>query len=1133
VSFGGKSQSQVDQRLNTIQLTQSSYGNCVPLLYGKSRIAGSLIHYLDFKAIPHSEKTGGGKGGGGGATHTSYSYQAAVAMMLCEGQITSVGTVWADKSQTTLAALGLTLFVGSGGPTVWSYLTTNAPTQAVPYDHTAYVANGAMDLGGSAALPNLSFEVKGLQVYASGTIDDAEPKAILTDYCTDAHHGCNFPYLDSSTLSLYSDYCVAMGFFLSPVEKGQRQAADFIKEMLKITNSDCVWSAGKLKVFPYADQAVTGNSRTYTPNLTPQFGFGDDDYCPDEGTEPVRVTRKAPGDTFNIVRVEYSDRTNQYNTAIAEAKDEQDIIVRGEKTMPTLKFPAITDKLVARQVAQLIMQRQLYVLNSYAFEVRPDYSLLEPMDYVSLTDSGLGIANKLVRITSIEDDEEDHLSFEAEEVLVGTASAPLYNWQAAQGYAANYNTAPGSVQTPFIFTGPPLLVDAAGGYEIWLAINGPSASSSWGGCNVYMSVDGGTRYEFVGRQLGGARYGTLTATLATGVDPDTTHTLAIAFNDTNKSLVSASTAEYNNLASLIYVDGEIMSYLNATLTGAGAYNLTSLRRGKYGSVIGAHLSGTRFVRLDGNILRIPIDPGMIGQTIKFKFASFNIYGGGLEDISTATAYSYTVANNSSLYRSSTATLVARNSCIASGNTISKSTTGAAAWDSDCYSIEAYSGGCALSWRVPSSAATLTLGLNSDPTTNQSWTSLDYAIETDAGGTYYWNQAGVFTSLGTFSAGDSFSLRYDGQWVRGYRNGAIVKEVFDPGKVFFMDSSFLTPGGIATEVAFGPLSSATPSAFLARGRCKVSDTNVICQGGSVGRDSDFYSIAGFPTCHITFKMNTPPAGTAPTTDPVIGLAVDPISNISYPGIAYAFDVGNYGGGGSKTWQILESGSAPGVTGSYTEATVFAITYDGSNVLYMVNETVVRTVAVAGLTLFAKGSFAYPGEGINSLRFGPTANISTIDTNQMNENSVTDPAVTLVPADGSLAYTSGTQPRLESAGLSSSVSYTAPGNSDAQVVASWSGQANISNTTSGTAPGEARIQVDVVVNGVNVFSKYLALESFTGAGWGSLAGTRSFDVPFGQTITMTIQTYRHFSSSGTSPAQTMNWRAALLNLTPAKR
>jgi hypothetical protein len=1131
VSFGGKAQSQTDQRLNTIQLTQSSYGSCVPLVYGKNRIAGSLIHYLNFKAIPHTEKTGGGKGGGGGASHTSYSYQAAVALMLCEGQITTVDTVWADKSQTTLAALGLTLFAGSGGQTVWSYLTTNAPAQAVPYDHTAYVANGAIDLGGSAALPNLSFEVRGLQVYLSGTIDDAEPSAILTDYCTDGHHGCNFPYLDSSTLSLYSDYCVAMGFFLSPVEKGQRQAADFIKEILRITNSDCVWSAGKLKVFSYADQAVTGNSRTYTPNLTPLFSFTDDDYRPDEGTEPVRVTRKAPGDTFNVVRVEYSDRANQYNTAIAEAKDEQDIIVRGEKTMPTLKFPSITDKLVARQVAQLILQRQLYVLNSYAFEVRADYSLLEPADYVSLTDSGLGITNKLVRITSVDDDEEDRLSFEAEEVLVGTAHAPLYNWQAAQGYAANYNTAPGSVQTPFIFTGPPLLIDAAGGYEIWLAINGPSASSSWGGCNVYMSVDGGTRYEFVGRQLSGARYGTLTATLATGTDPDTTHTLSIAFNDTNKAMVSASTAEYNNLASLIYVDGEIMSYLNATLTGAGAYDLTSLRRGKYGSVIGAHLSGTRFVRLDANIMRIPIDPGMIGQTLKFKFASFNIYGGGLEDVSTATAYSYTVPNNTSIYRSGNATLVARGACIAAGNTISKSTAGSLAWDSDCYSVEAYSAGCALKFRGPIASGTSTtrymMGLNSDPTTDQSYTSLDHAIylHNNAGSPQleiYENGAQVLAAIAT-GALDSYEVRYDGNWIRYYRNGASLREVSNPGKVFFFDSSFNAPGCGVTDVSFGSSNSATPAPFIARGFCKVSDQSITKSGGSTGwGDADCFSIAGYPTCHLTFKANEN------NTDKMVGLNRDPTTDQSYVSLDFAF----YPAGGG-TYDIYESSVSQGVTGSYTDKTEFAITYDATSVRYYVDRVLRKTTTSAGLTLFMDSSFFTPGGGVNSVRFGPTASLPNIDTNQLSQNSVTDPAVILVPADGSQTYTSGTQPRIEGSGLSSTVSYTAPGNSDAQVVASWSGQSNISNTTSGTAVGEARIQIDVVVNSVNVFSKYLALESFTGAGWGTLAGTRSFNVPAGQTMTLTIQTYRNFSTGGTSPAQTMNWRAALLNLTPAKR
>jgi hypothetical protein len=567
---GGKSQSTTDTRLLGMGVNSATYGNAIPLGYGQNRIPMFLLQYVNFVATPHTTTQSGGKGGGGGSSNTTFTYSASPVMGLCEGPITGIGQVWQDKAITSLAALGFTLFSGAGGQATWSYMTTNFPAQAIPYDHTAYVAKANYSLGSSAALPNLTFEVTGFLPYNAGTINDAEPSAFLLDYCTDANHGANFPFLSAGIqgagVLTYQSYCIAMGLLLSPFELTQRPANQFIKEILEITNSGAVWSAGVLNINPYADVSVTGNGRTYTPNLTPQFAFTDDDYMPSSsGGDPLIVKRIPTSDTYNVVRVEYLDRTNAYNVAIAESSDARDIALNGVRVMATLTYHSITTAPVARQVAQLILQRQLYIRNTFVFSVRADYCLLEPMDLVSITDSALGIFNKLVRITEVQDDEHDQLTLTAEDMLVGTASAPLYNWQLAQGYAANYNTAPPSVASPLIFAAPPLLVSAAGGYEMWIAID-QAAAGSWGGCDVYMSLDG-TSYIFAGTINGAARYGSLTASLANHTDPDTADTLSLALTNaaaTTLQILSGSAADYNNLRTLMYVDGEIIAYQTAT-----------------------------------------------------------------------------------------------------------------------------------------------------------------------------------------------------------------------------------------------------------------------------------------------------------------------------------------------------------------------------------------------------------------------------------------------------------------------------------------------------------------------------------------------------------------------------------------
>jgi hypothetical protein len=143
-----------------------------------------------------------------------------------------------------------------------------------------------------------------------------------------------------------------------------------------------------------------------------------------------------------------------------------------------------------------------------------------------------------------------------------------------------------------------------------------------------------------------------------------------------------------------------------------------------------------------------------------------------------------------------------------------------------------------------------------------------------------------------------------------------------------------------------------------------------------------------------------------------------------------------------------------------------------------------------------------------------------------------AVTQSPADGNTVYTVGTQPRIETGGITGHVTYTAPAGITTGVQLSWSAQAQVSNSTSGVAVGYAAIQARIFVNGVQVFIIDCNLDGATTATgvWGTLAGSRTVNINGGDTIDLYLDSLRIFSTSGSSPAQTMYWRAALLDLLP---
>jgi hypothetical protein len=176
--------------------------------------------------------------------------------------------------------------------------------------------------------------------------------------------------------------------------------------------------------------------------------------------------------------------------------------------------------------------------------------------------------------------------------------------------------------------------------EAWLAAG--SSSATWGGCQVWISADG-VSYQLAGEVMAPARYGTLTAALASAADPDNTNTLRVNLSNSAGTLASVTAAQMNAGVTLALIDNEIVGYQNATLTGANAYDLAPLRRGLYGTTPAAHSTSAKFVRLDDDIYKISYKSLNVGNTLYVKLPSFNLYGRALEDISTVPSYTLSLA----------------------------------------------------------------------------------------------------------------------------------------------------------------------------------------------------------------------------------------------------------------------------------------------------------------------------------------------------------------------------------------------------------------------------------------------------------------------------------------------------------
>ena len=408
---------------------------------------------------------------------------------------------------------------------------------------------------------------------------------------------------------------------------------------------------------------------TYTPDTTPIYSLGEDDFIVQESSvgmnsgvrpggpavraggttvtggfsdDPVHIMRSTPADANNYIQLQCKDRGNSYNSHVVETFDQAAVDLYGIRRDTSLKADMIVDPyLTGTVVAQLVLQRSLLFRNTYTFQLGWKYCLLEPMDLVQITDTGLGASGLTVRITAVEEDDEGTLTITAEDFFGGYSTAVLYGKQSTAGYIPNWATGPDDVNTPLIFEPPAALLSAD--LEIWVAVSG---GPNWGGAQVWISSDGSS-YAYAGTIPGPATQGMLAAVLPSygGTEPDTTNTLSVDLTESRGELLSVSAGDAANLATLCYVGGELLAYQTATLTTTSHYALTTLYRGAYGSAIGSHPMAAQFARLDQAIGRFPYPSTLIGQTIYLKFPSANIVGGGAQSLASVPAYTYTVTGS--------------------------------------------------------------------------------------------------------------------------------------------------------------------------------------------------------------------------------------------------------------------------------------------------------------------------------------------------------------------------------------------------------------------------------------------------------------------------------------------------------
>jgi hypothetical protein len=179
----------------------------------------------------------------------------------------------------------------------------------------------------------------------------------------------------------------------------------------------------------------------------------------------------------------------------------------------------------------------------------------------------------------------------------------------------------------------------------------------------------------------------------------------------------------------------------------------------------------------------------------------------------------------------------------------RKTGGTDGWNASRYSAESFVGGAYLSFQPYNSVYETMVGLNSDPDTNSSYTTLDYAWYFTGNAAYIWESNNQVAGGWGISNNSVLSIVYDNQYIRYYIDGDLkytnpTNTSYGSAYKLYLDTSFKYVGfSGAKNIRFGPNASrgangsnGNPGAPGAPGATGARGSATVYYGGMSGWNS---------------------------------------------------------------------------------------------------------------------------------------------------------------------------------------------------------------------------------------------------------------------------------------------------------
>lgn len=614
------------QKINSFQSSKCEFGTPLPIAYGTCRLSPNVINYQDFYAqqIVTTQKTGKKSS----STSIDYKYYVYCEMALCEGVINDIGKVSVGSNDyNSLAHLngsgnegrGLSLNVGDN-PNPTDYMLTNHPNLAVGYKDMAYLY-GTIYLGeNSANMPSYNVEVFG-KLRDTGDGVDANPCDVIVDLLK--YIGLD-KYIDETSFDNYRRYCKGANLLISTPTgyfDSQKKCQEVIADLLKLTNAYMFWSVDRFKIVPRDDRRQ-GN---WSPNRQIVYSLTEDDFLPNGSGGCVSFSRKDSSEVYNRFGVTFINRENNYESETVFFEDTDDIIENGVKASSTIDASWVHTKERAIKIAEMQARINRTENIKYSFKLDMSYCRLESGDLVLLTDSAIGLESQPAMIDSVTEDAKGYLKVTAIKRADGIYTAPQYNVHKLDYNNVNFNINPYDTAPPLFLNPPKDLITSSSGLELWIALHGQHPN--WGGCFVMVSDQDGN-YTQLGMHPRSSIFGYILTDLTNDVD----EVVVKATNPTEIELLSGSEWDADMDNTMLWIDGEYISYTRAELVDVNTYKLYGLLRGRFGTEVVDHLVNSNVASVDSDLYALEIPRHYADRTLYFKFPAFNYFGTNVQSI---------------------------------------------------------------------------------------------------------------------------------------------------------------------------------------------------------------------------------------------------------------------------------------------------------------------------------------------------------------------------------------------------------------------------------------------------------------------------------------------------------------------